>query len=101
METPLWDPISETAKDLIQRMLTTDVNHRITIQEVLNHKWLRVSRPSAGAPSCVRQIGGATHSTGRRKEKEYGDPAARRCNIDAMHVQVGYRSTDSGQSSSG
>lgn len=44
METPLWDPISEPAKDLIQRMLTTDVNHRITIQEVLNHKWLRVSR---------------------------------------------------------
>lgn len=43
METPQWDPISETAKDLIQRMLTTDVNHRITIQEVLNHKWLRVS----------------------------------------------------------
>lgn len=44
METPLWDPISEPAKDLIQRMLTTDVNHRITIQEVLNHKWLRVSK---------------------------------------------------------
>ncbi|KAF7414762.1 hypothetical protein HZH68_003251 [Vespula germanica] len=41
METPLWDSISEPAKDLIQRMLTTDVNHRITIQEVLNHKWLR------------------------------------------------------------
>ncbi|XP_043482825.1 peripheral plasma membrane protein CASK isoform X5 [Leptopilina heterotoma] len=41
METHLWDNISETAKDLIQRMLTTDVNHRITIQEVLNHKWLR------------------------------------------------------------
>ncbi|XP_051173571.1 peripheral plasma membrane protein CASK isoform X4 [Leptopilina boulardi] len=41
METHLWDTISETAKDLIQRMLTTDVNHRITIQEVLNHKWLR------------------------------------------------------------
>ncbi|KAK2581468.1 hypothetical protein KPH14_005135 [Odynerus spinipes] len=41
METPLWDCISEAAKDLIQRMLTTDVNHRITILEVLNHKWLR------------------------------------------------------------
>ncbi|XP_068976054.1 peripheral plasma membrane protein CASK isoform X1 [Bombus flavifrons] len=41
MGSPLWDNISESAKDLIQRMLTTDVNHRITIQEVLNHKWLR------------------------------------------------------------
>ncbi|XP_048506288.1 peripheral plasma membrane protein CASK isoform X4 [Athalia rosae] len=41
METPIWDTISETAKDLLKRMLATDVNHRITIQEVLNHKWLR------------------------------------------------------------
>ncbi|OAD56448.1 Peripheral plasma membrane protein CASK [Eufriesea mexicana] len=53
METPLWDNISEPAKDLIQRMLTTDVNHRITIQEVLNHKWLRVS-PVAYHPAWTR-----------------------------------------------
>lgn len=45
MKAAAWDSISEPAKDLIQRMLTTDVNHRITIQEVLNHKWLRVSHP--------------------------------------------------------
>ncbi|KAJ8682140.1 hypothetical protein QAD02_017932 [Eretmocerus hayati] len=41
MDSPLWDPISDPAKDLIQRMLTPDANHRITIHEVLNHKWLR------------------------------------------------------------
>uniref|UniRef100_A0A1B6EXF1 Protein kinase domain-containing protein n=1 Tax=Cuerna arida TaxID=1464854 RepID=A0A1B6EXF1_9HEMI len=42
LDTPLWECISENAKDLIRRMLTLDPNHRITIQEVLNHKWLRV-----------------------------------------------------------
>ena len=57
METPLWDNISEPAKDLIQRMLTTDVNHRITIQEVLNHKWLRVSRVSLNRDSTRARLG--------------------------------------------
>ncbi|XP_044737251.1 peripheral plasma membrane protein CASK isoform X2 [Chrysoperla carnea] len=39
--TPSWEYISESAKDLVQRMLTVDQTQRITIQEVLNHKWLR------------------------------------------------------------
>ncbi|XP_046674171.1 peripheral plasma membrane protein CASK isoform X7 [Homalodisca vitripennis] len=41
LDTPLWECISENAKDLIRKMLTLDPNHRITIQDVLNHKWLR------------------------------------------------------------
>ena len=43
LDTPLWESISEAAKDLIKRMLSVDHTQRITIQEVLNHKWLRVS----------------------------------------------------------
>lgn len=42
LDTPLWECISEHAKDLVRKMLTLDPNQRITIQEVLNHKWLRV-----------------------------------------------------------
>lgn len=57
METALWDSISEPAKDLIQRMLTTDVNHRITIQEVLNHRWLRVSRAATYSFICINAAG--------------------------------------------
>lgn len=41
LNTPQWEFISDAAKDLVQKMLTTDHNHRITIHEVLNHKWLR------------------------------------------------------------
>lgn len=65
METPLWDSISEPAKDLIQRMLTTDVNHRITIQEVLNHKWLRVSKAARPAAPLSSAYGGR-HAQGKR-----------------------------------
>lgn len=55
MESTHWDNISEPAKDLIQRMLTTEPNHRITIQEVLNHKWLRVSVTGASPSILVRR----------------------------------------------
>lgn len=37
-----WEPISEGAKDLICKMLCLDPKKRLTIQEVLNHRWLRV-----------------------------------------------------------
>jgi len=42
LDTPQWETISEAAKDLVRQMLTVDHTQRITIQEVLNHKWLRV-----------------------------------------------------------
>lgn len=42
MNTPLWENISEAAKDLLKRMLIVDPNKRITVQEILNHRWLRV-----------------------------------------------------------
>jgi len=46
LDTPQWEPISEAAKDLVRQMLTVDHTQRITIQEVLNHRWLRVCRCS-------------------------------------------------------
>ncbi|XP_077272928.1 peripheral plasma membrane protein CASK isoform X2 [Temnothorax americanus] len=70
METPLWDPISEPAKDLIQRMLTTDVNHRITIQEVLNHKWLRDRDKGAARVHLGDTIDELKKFNARRKLKE-------------------------------
>ncbi|XP_033215919.1 peripheral plasma membrane protein CASK isoform X1 [Belonocnema kinseyi] len=69
METPLWGTISETAKDLIQRMLTTDVNHRITIQEVLNHKWLRDRDKGAARIHLAETIEELKKFNARRKLK--------------------------------
>ncbi|XP_017881326.1 peripheral plasma membrane protein CASK-like [Ceratina calcarata] len=70
METPLWDNISEPAKDLIQRMLTTDVNHRISIQEVLNHKWLRDRDKGVARIHLSETIEELKRFNARRKLKE-------------------------------
>ncbi|XP_076544134.1 peripheral plasma membrane protein CASK isoform X9 [Osmia lignaria lignaria] len=70
METPPWDSISEPAKDLIQRMLTTDVNHRITIQEVLNHKWLRDRDKGVARIHLAETIEELKKFNARRKLKE-------------------------------
>jgi len=45
---PYWDPISDTAKDLIKRMLTVDPKQRITCAGALEHPWLKV-RPTAAS----------------------------------------------------
>ena len=39
--SPYWDSIGDPALDLIDRMLTVDVNKRITIDECLEHPWIR------------------------------------------------------------
>ena len=38
-EEPHWSEISESAKDLIMKMLTKDPNLRPTAPECLNHEW--------------------------------------------------------------
>jgi len=37
-----WSHISDDAKDLVHRMLELDQGHRITIDDVLRHPWIRV-----------------------------------------------------------
>ncbi|KAK3932408.1 Peripheral plasma membrane protein CASK, partial [Frankliniella fusca] len=41
LDGPCWEYISDSAKDLVRRMLTPDYHQRITIQEVLSHRWLK------------------------------------------------------------
>jgi serine/threonine-protein kinase Chk2 len=37
--SPYWDSVGDSALDLIDRMLTVDVDKRITIDECLEHPW--------------------------------------------------------------
>lgn len=37
--SPYWDPVSDMALNLIDRMLTVDVDERISIDECLEHPW--------------------------------------------------------------
>lgn len=43
LEAPEWKSISSNAKDLVLKMLAPNSHNRLTIQEVLNHPWMRVS----------------------------------------------------------
>lgn len=39
-----WTGISETAIDLIKKMMTVDPKNRITIDDAVNHPWFKVSK---------------------------------------------------------
>ncbi len=43
MQSKQWDQISESAKDLVSRLLCLNQNERMTIKEALAHQWIRVS----------------------------------------------------------
>ncbi|KAJ5664755.1 DNA damage response protein kinase DUN1 [Penicillium macrosclerotiorum] len=44
--SPYWDSVGDPALDLIDRMLTVDVERRITVDECLEHPWLTQKYPS-------------------------------------------------------
>jgi serine/threonine-protein kinase CHEK2 len=46
--SPYWDSVGDPALDLIDRMLTVDVDRRITIDECLEHPWITEKYPNPG-----------------------------------------------------
>ncbi|CAG8168574.1 unnamed protein product [Penicillium olsonii] len=44
--SPYWDCVGDPALDLIDRMLTVDVEKRITVDECLEHPWMTNKHPS-------------------------------------------------------
>ncbi|KAL3493133.1 lanosterol 14-alpha-demethylase [Aspergillus germanicus] len=44
--SPYWDSVGDPALDLIDRMLTVDVDKRIKVEECLEHPWLTGKYPS-------------------------------------------------------
>lgn len=44
--SPYWDSVGDPALDLIDKMLTVDVDKRITVDECLEHPWLTQTYPS-------------------------------------------------------
>jgi len=46
-DVPEWQGVTQEAKDLVQKLMTINPKERLTIQQVLNHPWFRVSGDSA------------------------------------------------------
>jgi serine/threonine-protein kinase Chk2 len=55
--SPYWDPVSDLALDLIDGMLTVDVNKRLTIDDCLNHPWT-TQKPVSLTDSTDGLVGG-------------------------------------------
>lgn len=55
--SPYWDPVSDSALELIDRMLTVDVDKRISIDECLEHPW--VTAKDVGATDSTEGLTGA------------------------------------------
>uniref|UniRef100_A0A1B6C0X7 Peripheral plasma membrane protein CASK n=1 Tax=Clastoptera arizonana TaxID=38151 RepID=A0A1B6C0X7_9HEMI len=69
LDSPLWECISDTAKDLVKKMLILDPNQRITIQEVLNHKWLRDRDKGASKIHLIETVEEMKKLNARRRLK--------------------------------
>ena len=42
-DLPIWDQVSDIAKDLITGLLVKDPSKRLTLDKVLNHPWFKAS----------------------------------------------------------
>lgn len=50
LQSSPWPSISDSAKDLIKKMLTRDANKRITAAEVLEHPWMTIDGEASDKP---------------------------------------------------
>ena len=58
--SPYWDSVGDPALDLIDRMLTVDVDKRITIDECLEHPWIMNTNyvnPADSTDGLTKEIG--------------------------------------------
>ena len=70
--SPWWDDISKSAQDLVSHLLTVDPEKRYTIQQFLNHPWIRQSNEATTAAADAPPL-----ATPQRMRQEYGfDPRA-------------------------
>ncbi|KAL9133948.1 MAG: hypothetical protein Q9175_004869 [Cornicularia normoerica] len=70
--SPWWDDISKPAQDLVSHLLTVDPERRYTIQQFLNHPWIRNTREETYAAADAPPL--ATPLYTRQKEYGFGNP---------------------------
>ncbi len=66
--SPWWDDISKSAQDLVSHLLTVDPDKRYTIQQFLNHPWIRGTREETYAAADAPPLATPLYT----RQKEYG-----------------------------
>lgn len=66
--SPWWDDISKPAQDLVSHLLTVDPDRRYTIQQFLNHPWIRNTREETYAAADAPPLATPLYT----RQKEYG-----------------------------
>jgi serine/threonine protein kinase len=66
--SPWWDDISKSAQDLVSHLLTVDPDRRYTIQQFLNHPWIRETREETYAAADAPPLATPLY----QRQKEYG-----------------------------
>ena len=54
---PYWDSISDSAIDLVQRLLTVDVESRYSVKDALQHPWMTESLPISAEQPFMEKRG--------------------------------------------
>ena len=66
--SPWWDEISKSAQDLVSHLLTVDPDKRYTIQQFLDHPWIRETREETYAAADAPPLATPLYT----RQKEYG-----------------------------
>jgi len=69
MSSPVWAGISESAKNLVTRLLTVDPQERITVTEALQHPWIADRKRVCNSKNLNQTITNLSKFNARRRLK--------------------------------
>lgn len=69
MRKKQWENVSESAKDLVKKMLTLDPSSRITAEEALNHPWVKEREKFASKKHLLNTVEEMKKFNARRRLK--------------------------------
>jgi len=55
-DSPYWDNVSQSAKDLISRLIVLDPERRMTVNDVLRHEWIVKTLPKKDITPAISEL---------------------------------------------